>query len=251
MGAVELILVRHGESEGNVAASAAQAAGAEDIDIGLRDADVPLSETGRRQALALKQWLTGMPRSDWPDAIWCSPYRRARETAELAGLEPASGRFFDQSGIRLDERLRDRELGILDMLTPAGVEARHPAEARRRRWLGKFYYRPPGGESWADVALRLRSLLAELDQVEDGHSVALVCHDAVVLLLRYICEGLSEDDLLDLAATSSVLNGSVTRLVRPLGSGAWQLASFNAVDHLQESGTPVTRHGGDSDVHPH
>ena len=44
MGAIELILIRHGESAGNVAATAAQRSGAEVIDIGLRDPDVPLSE---------------------------------------------------------------------------------------------------------------------------------------------------------------------------------------------------------------
>ena len=76
---------------------------------------------------------------------------------------------------RLDERLRDRELGILDRLTSAGVEARFLEEGERRRWLGKFYYRPPGGESWADVVLRLRSLLADLDREHPGQEVLLVC----------------------------------------------------------------------------
>jgi broad specificity phosphatase PhoE len=40
--------------------------------------------------------------------------------------------------IRVDERLRDRELGVLDLLTMQGVKARFPQEAERRRWLGKF-----------------------------------------------------------------------------------------------------------------
>ena len=39
----------------------------------------------------------------------------------------------------VDERLRDRELGILDLLTTQGVEARFPGEAQRRKWLGKLY----------------------------------------------------------------------------------------------------------------
>ncbi len=243
MGAVELFMVRHGESEGNVAASAAQTTGAEGIEVLLRDADVPLSPTGREQALALKEWLAAAPPSEWPDSVWCSPYLRARQTAQLAGLEGSPGLLMESSGIRLDERLRDRELGVLDMLTAAGVQTQFPAEARRRECLGKFYYRPPGGESWADVALRLRSLLAELDQVEDGHSVALICHDAVILLFRYICEGLTEEGLLELAASTTILNGSVTRLVRPFGSGPWQLESFNEVAHLKAVGAPITEHG--------
>jgi len=246
MGAVELILIRHGESEGNAAASAAQAAGLEVIDVKYRDADVPLSEIGIMQAKALGQWLDqGLGRQDAglrPDTVWCSPYLRARQTAELAGLDP--------SGLRIDERLRDRELGILDTLTAFGVEARYPLEARRRRWLGKFYYRPPGGESWADVVLRLRSLLMDLDRVDDGRRVALVCHDAVIWLLRYICENLDEATLLDLAAASVVRNGSLTRLVRPSGEGPWTLAAFNDVTHLEAGGVPVTQHGGDTNVHP-
>ncbi len=67
-----------------------------------------------------------------------------------------------------DERLRDRELGILDRLTRLGVKTRYPDEAERRLWLGKLYYRPPGGESWADVALRLRSILDELNTLGTG-----------------------------------------------------------------------------------
>ncbi len=241
MGAIELVLIRHGESAGNVAATAAQRSGAEVINIGVRDTDVPLSDAGRIQGQALGRWLAGLPENERPEAVWCSPYLRARQTADLTGLEQ----------VRLDERLRDRELGILDLLTSAGVQARFPDEARRRNWLGKFSYRPPGGESWADVALRLRSVLRDLDDEEDGRRVAIVCHDAVILLIRYICEGLSETELLDIAAGTSVRNASVTRLVRPQGKGRWTLESFNAVDHLESGGAPVTEHAGDeNNVHP-
>ncbi|MFW0770401.1 histidine phosphatase family protein [Arthrobacter koreensis] len=240
MGATELILIRHGESAGNVAATRAQETGAEVIDVGLRDPDVPLSSDGERQAMALGAWLAALPAGERADSVWSSPYLRARQTAELAGLSP----------FRVDERLRDRELGILDLLTSRGVAARYPAEAERKQWLGKFAYRPPGGESWADVALRLRSLLRDLDDAEDGRRVAVVCHDAVILLLRYVCEGLLEADLLDIASTASVRNGSITRLVRPTGTGFWAVADFNAVEHLAAGGAPVTEHAGDDNVHP-
>ncbi|WP_312180605.1 histidine phosphatase family protein [Arthrobacter sp.] len=240
MGATELILIRHGESAGNVAATQAQLTGAEVIDVGLRDADVPLSGAGEQQSQALGEWLAGLPAQERPESVWCSPYLRARQTAELAGLAP----------FRVDERLRDRELGILDLLTSAGVAARYPIEAQRKQRLGKFAYRPPGGESWADVALRLRSLLRDLDDAEDGRRVAVVCHDAVILLMRYVCEGLAEAELLDIAATNSVRNGSLTRLVRPSGTGTWVAAAFNAVEHLAWAGAPVTEHSGENDVHP-
>lgn len=243
-GVAEILLVRHGESEGNVAATLARQAGAHVINVPARDADVELSEVGRQQALALGRLLSGIPAGDRAE-VWSSPYVRARQTAELA-VHTGGWR----TGVTVDERLRDRELGILDMLTSAGVEARLPEEAERRRWLGKFYYRPPGGESWADVALRLRSLLADLDRGHPGQRVMLVCHDALIMLFRYILEGLSERELLDIAAASTILNASVSRFVRPGGTGPWLLESFNMADHLLSGGVPVTEHAGDADVHP-
>src|SRR4051794_37538196 len=105
----ELILVRHGESEGNVAREAAEQAEAELIDIGQRDADVALSTTGTEQAVALGRWLAELPADRRPTQAWSSPYRRAQQTAELA-LQQATM----PPALRVDERLRDRELGILD-----------------------------------------------------------------------------------------------------------------------------------------
>jgi broad specificity phosphatase PhoE len=244
-GAVELLLIRHGESEGNVAATEAREAGVEVIDVPARDADVDLSGTGRDQAKALGAALGRIAQERRPDAIVSSPYARARQTAEIAA-ETAGWPL----EVRTDERLRDRELGILDRLTRLGVENRYPEESDRREWLGKLYYRPPGGESWADVALRLRSVLAELNSLGMGHRVMLVCHDAVIMLFRYVLEGLSERELLDLAARETILNASMTRFVRPSGVGRWTLESFNVADHLAEQGVAVTEHGGDTVARP-
>jgi broad specificity phosphatase PhoE len=125
-GLTEIWLVRHGESTANVAASRADREGAEAIELDHRDPDVPLSETGETQARALGRWFAS--RSDVPTAVWSSHYLRARSTAALA-LEEAG----IDAQVRQDERLRDRELGILDLLTSRGVAARHPDEAARRR----------------------------------------------------------------------------------------------------------------------
>lgn len=244
-GAVELLLIRHGESEGNVAATEARLAGAEVINVPARDADVNLSDIGQEQAKALGAALARIPEEDRPDAIVSSPYARARQTAEIA-VQTAGWPV----KVLSDERLRDRELGILDRLTRLGVESRFPEEAERRLWLGKLYYRPPGGESWADVALRLRSVLGELNTLNSGKRVMLVCHDAVIMLVRYVLEGMSEEEILDLAATTSVLNASISRYVRPSGAGPWTLDSFNVADHLTEQGVTVTEHAGDASVHP-
>jgi broad specificity phosphatase PhoE len=241
----ELILVRHGESEGNIAREAAEAEQADEILIDQRDPDVPLSGRGRSQAEAVGHWLTELSGERRPSVAWCSPYTRARQTAELA-LATAGM----QVSLHVDERLRDRELGILDRLTSRGVTARYPDEARRRRYLGKMYYRPPGGESWADMALRLRSFLADLDRAHEAGCGLVVCHDAVILVLRYILEELSEKQVLDIAAGQSLGNGSVSRLVRPERKGPWQTVDFNVQDHLVEFGSEPTSHEAEQDVHP-
>ena len=244
MGAAELIVIRHGESMGNAAAAAAEAAAAEVITIDRRDADVDLSPTGVAQAQALGGGLQPILADGKPTLVYSSPYLRAIQTAQLS-LEVAGAAL----PIRVDERLRDRELGVLDLLTWRGVQARYPIEAERRKWLGKYFHRPPGGESWADVALRLRSFLRDLTDIADGSRVVIFCHDAVVLLFRAVCEGLSEQQVLQIGASTPVLNVSITQLtVRP--DHTWELVRFNDVRHLEHQGVQVTEHSGSPDVQP-
>jgi broad specificity phosphatase PhoE len=245
MAVAELVLVRHGESMGNVAAAVAHEADAEVIEVGQRDADVPLSEVGVRQATALGAGLRDLLADGRQTLVWSSPYVRARQTAGVA-LTTAGHPL----PILVDERLRDRELGVLDLLTTKGVLNRYPLEAERRRWLGKFYHRPPGGESWADVVLRVRSFLLDLEMVADDSRVLVVFHDALVLTIRYVCERLSEDDILGIGASTPVLNVSITQLVRKPADRSWELRRFNDVSHLEGSDAPVTRHGGEGNVHP-
>ncbi|MGK5445058.1 histidine phosphatase family protein [Micromonospora sp. URMC 105] len=228
-----LWIVRHGESTANVAATAAETSGADLIDLTHRDADVPLSETGEEQARATARWLAGLPAERRPDVAVVSPYLRAVRTAELAlagtGI-PASR----------DERLRDRELGILDGLTGHGVQRRFPEEADRRRRLGKFYYRPPGGESWTDVALRLRALLGDLRRDHEGQRVLLFGHDALVFLLRYLVDGLTEAELMGLTREHVIANCSVTGWSAD-ADGRLVLDTFNDVTHLRREGARPTR----------
>jgi broad specificity phosphatase PhoE len=198
-----LIMVRHGESTGNVARAAAMDAGLEEMDIPQRDADVPLSENGRAQAVALGHWLAGLPPEERPTLVLSSPYVRALETARISLAAIGS------PPVRADERLRDRELGALYRLTPKGVTARFPEEAELQRRTGKFYYRPPGGESWTDVALRLRVLLGDLGRDHPGERVLVFTHDVIIVLARYILENLGEADIMEIEKTP-VANCSVT-----------------------------------------
>jgi broad specificity phosphatase PhoE len=240
MAVKDLWLVRHGESIANLGATRAEVEGLDVIPIDIRDADVPLSATGEEQAAALASWVA--QHRSAIDAFWVSPYLRARQTLEIALADDPSPAI-----VAIDERLRDRELGILDLLTRSGVAHLHPQEAARRRHLGKFYHRPPGGESWADVALRLRSFLADAI-VQPSESALVVAHDAVVMLFLYLLLPLDEARLLEFAADHTVLNASVTHLTR--SATGWQLVEFSTVDHLQREGATVTVHPGSPDVEP-
>ncbi|MCU1405083.1 MAG: histidine phosphatase family protein [Glaciihabitans sp.] len=161
MTLTEIWLVRHGESTANVAVGLAVEAGLEQVIVGWSDADVPLSPIGEAQAAAFGVWLAEHTPDDKAITVWSSPYFRAEQTLTIALSEA----HLDVP-ITLDERLRDREPGILERLTTLGVERRHPVEAARRRWLDKFHYRPPGGESWVDVAKRLRSFLEDINAMD-------------------------------------------------------------------------------------
>src|SRR5579862_7889563 len=151
-----LWLVRHGESAGNVARDRAHAAGLERIDIQMRDIDVPLSAQGEQQAAALGDCFADLPADQSPQVILTSPFHRELSTDDAIRVHMAKRPAVD---IVIDERLREKEFGILDRLTRQGIQRFYPEQAEIRKHLGKFYHRPPGGESWCDVILRLRSVL--------------------------------------------------------------------------------------------
>jgi broad specificity phosphatase PhoE len=204
-----LVLVRHGQSTGNLADAHARSTHAEVVDVADRDADVPLSPLGRAQAAAVARWLTQDPAAPpVPDVVIASPYLRAHDTARAVVSELQAAGHDVQ--LRTDERLRERDLGWWDGLTGLGVRARYPEEAERRRRIGKFYYRPPGGESWCDVALRVRSLLASLREEHAGRQVLMASHQAVVMNFRLVLEGLDEQSVLRLDAEQPLANCSVT-----------------------------------------
>jgi broad specificity phosphatase PhoE len=222
-GPAELVLVRHGESVGNLADTEARDADAERLELSARDADVELSPNGEEQARTLGRWVGGLAEGVRPDLVVSSPYRRAADTARTA-LEALGAE------VVLDERLRERDLGLFDGLTGKGIRARYPEEAERRSHVGKFYYQPPSGESWADVVLRVRSLLADLREGYDGRRVWLFTHQAVIMSFRYALEGLDEEELLDIDRSIAIPNASITRYERR--DDALVLRQFADDDHL-------------------
>lgn len=233
-----LWVVRHGQSAGNAARDAADLAGLERITLEQRDVDVPLSDLGRQQAQALGKWFSAESPGR-PDVILSSPYLRAMQTAEI---------FRDAGGCRAnipvcsDERLREKEFGILDGMTTVGIRSLHPDQAAFRAALGKFYHRPPGGESWVDVIFRLRAMLDTISLHHGGKNVIIFGHQVVVLCLRYILESFSEAEILAIDKAGDVANCGVTEYQFKAGDGdgKLELVRYNFALPLVTEGAAVT-----------
>jgi broad specificity phosphatase PhoE len=242
-GPATLTLIRHGESLGNLADAAAQDRGVDRLDLDVRDADVELSDTGKRQAAALNDWLQQAPEDQRPTMVVASPYRRAADTA----LRATDGLDLQ---VAFDERLRERDLGVFNGLTGQGIRSQYAEEAERRKQVGKFYYQPPSGESWADVVLRVRSLLADLRSGFEDARVWLFSHQAVIMSFRYVLDGLSEEQLMEIDRTERVGNVSLTTYARP--DGELELDAFgdtSIVDAAEAETTAEPSVHEEADIH--
>jgi broad specificity phosphatase PhoE len=234
-----LWVARHGQSAGNVARDAAEAAGHVLIDIEFRDIDTPLSPRGEQQSLALGRWFGELPPSQRPQVVLCSPYVRARDTARLI-MEAAGWRAGEHVRLRIDERLREKEFGILDRLTVHGIRHKYPELSEQRGHVGKFYFRPPGGESWCDVILRLRSLTEMVTREHAGERVLVVAHQVIVNCMRYLLEDLDEARILAIDREADVPNCSVTSYRLDAQAHGLKPELVNFVAPLIEAGAPVT-----------
>lgn len=241
----QIWLVRHGQSAGNVARELAETRGLELIDIVERDIDVPLSDLGRQQAQVLGDWFGKLPVNQRPTVVLSSPYIRAWHTAQIItkNLGPTIDKPDHFHTFISDERLREKEFGILDRLTRLGIAQKHPDLYDQRQHVGKFYFRPPGGESWCDVILRLRNVLDTITREYPGERVLIVGHQVIVNCFRYLLEHMTEEEILDTDRASDVPNCSVTsyQFNPAVGKfGQLELQLVNFVAPLLEAGAPVT-----------
>ncbi|WP_324197431.1 histidine phosphatase family protein [Nocardia cyriacigeorgica] len=174
--------IRHGQSTVNAAAERPDA----DTRPRVPDRTIELSALGRQQAAALGAWWSRLG-GDRPRIVLCSPYLRTRHT--WAAMEQAAHGCGDDPVVVVDERLRDREMGALELWSPAAIRRDAPEEAERRARLGDWFYRPPGGESLADVTLRVRDLVNDLERPAARAHILIVAHDATIAALCRIFAG--------------------------------------------------------------
>ena len=220
-----LVLMRHGQSERNVMKDLAKANGQKPRwTDGVRDQDTPLTELGVMQALSagvelrksfpgggiiFREGQTGFGLEDVHpkkiDIIYVSPYLRALQTAE----QVIRGLGYAPEVVR-EERIREIEFGILDGLTPDGIQAKYPEEIARRAKEGKYFYRPPGGESRPDVNLRVHSFLGTLTRSARDKNILVVCHSVVVMCFRHLLERWGEEEYLQVDKEQDIKNASLT-----------------------------------------
>ncbi len=154
--ATTLILVRHGETT-MTAEKRYSGRG-----------DVPLSETGRGQAQAVAARVAALS----PVVAVTSPLARCAQTAELIGVQVVT-----------EADLIECDFGQWEGMTFAQVRERFGPEMNA--WLGSTSVAPPGGESFKEVATRVRRALERLRKTYPGQTVAVVSHvSPIKLILR-------------------------------------------------------------------
>ena len=187
-----LAVMRHAESLATERRRHLEQINSGDVHLGLdmRDVDVPLTPEGREHAR-----LTGRRLNEWGpfDVLYVSPYMRTLQTAEVV-----LGELLRRPAVIKEERLREKEWGVLEGLTKHGIRLRHPDEHERRKRVGKYFYRPPGGESYADVNLRVHSVIGTLVREHPGLRVLVITHQVVLLSFRKLLERMDEEDILTL-----------------------------------------------------
>lgn len=208
----ELVLVRHGESEGNVVHGAGKhgdfsletEAYAEKLSSEWR-----LTERGIEQAQAAGAWIREQIGTDFRRA-YTSRFLRARETAGHLGL--------DLSNWYLSQYIHERNWGILDQLSQ---EQRHAPEFDRTWQIRKerpLDWRPLDGESIIDMCQRLKVPLDTISREADGQRVIMVCHGEVIRTYRLLLEHMKEPDFVEWVQSSEerdkIHNGEVVQYTR-------------------------------------
>jgi len=158
-----LVLIRHGESEGN------------------RDRlfthtpEVPLTDAGRAQVRAAAEWVAAARYR--PVAIVSSPFLRARQTAAILAERLALA-------VRVEKDLREQSFGELAGQPYAALRDASDYDPARY-WL----WRPPGGETLVEVAARAGAALDRVAAGAPGNDVVVVSHGGVMMALWWHVTG--------------------------------------------------------------
>jgi alpha-ribazole phosphatase/probable phosphoglycerate mutase len=174
---------------------------------------VPLNELGRQQAMRLANYIRHLN----VGALYTSDLRRAAETAgvlsERLGYAPIP-----------DRRLRERNIGSWQGLTPDEMQAWYPDEYAKLL-ADPLGFCVPGGESLAEVRARMHEAFQEIVAQDKGETIGVISHTTAIHQLLSL---LIPDTK---AGRVTVSNTSVTTIVRD--GGNWRLVAADDVSHLE------------------
>lgn len=182
-----LVLVRHGQSEGNVATHRSRA-GDDSLFtpefLERHSSTFRLTDLGKKQAAAAGEWIkNNVEGNGYFDRHYVSTYLRTLETAAVLNLPDAKW--------RMREYLRERDWGELDVMTDE-ERRRLYARSMQRREAESLYWRPPSGESIADLcATRVFRQLDTLHRECSEMNVVMVLHGEYMWACRISLESMS------------------------------------------------------------
>lgn len=205
--ATRLILIRHGETDDNLAERIA----------GWRESE--LTERGRNQARRVADYVAAR---DHPDAVYASPLRRAQQTAE------ALARSLNLD-LRFHPGLRELSFGDAEGLTVSEARERFAPVIARTEDEDDVDAGWPGGETRREFYRRVQEAVEDIVTAHSGQTVAIVTHGGVISsFLAHIAEG---------KATRwrqyQVANCGIAEVV--VDAGIHSIARWNHVDHLRDS----------------
>ncbi|MBN1325894.1 phosphoglycerate mutase family protein [Candidatus Falkowbacteria bacterium] len=187
----DLVLVRHGESEGNVIKHAQE----QDKKIKIPAAyyerhstDWRLTKLGVKQAKMAGKWLRENVDMQF-DRYYTSSYNRAKETA--AHLQLPNAHWFPTP------YLGERNWGILDQY-PVEVRIKKFQADFKSKEINAFYWAPPRGESMVQICMRVDRVLDTLHRECDGKRVIIVCHGEIMWAFRIRIERMTVEQFLGL-----------------------------------------------------
>jgi len=186
---INLVFVRHGQSEGNLANELSRAGDnslfTEEF-LNRHSSTWDLTKKGKAQAGAAGAWIKENIGIKF-HRYYVSEYVRAMRTAEKMNLPNAEWMVSDY--------LRERDMGDLDVM-PDDLRRKNFAESLRRRVIDPHYWIPDNGESMPTLCLRLEKIFDTLHrECSDGNAIVVV-HGDVMWAARYILERMRHADIL-------------------------------------------------------
>lgn len=184
---LDLVLVRHGQSEGNAAKRLSEAGDHSAYSEEFRkrhSGSYRLTDLGREQAARVGHWIEStLCSGPGFDRYYTSEYIRAKETAALLNLGGAEW--------LTDPYLTERDWGDID-IAPENERHERFGKALEMREIEPFFWRPPNGESFMTLCLRIDRVLDTLHRECGDKRVIVVCHGEVMRAFQVRLERLSQ-----------------------------------------------------------